>query len=149
MKNHCGYTVLLNGLLNTTLILPASAVIGYSEKRELINVGSYVQFSAGDGEVGKKGQTSAIIILIYHYSMTLESWLLASLHQSVDHFALFNFLNIWIPLDSQFAMSMTVPYSILLLSFVVFHLLPLPTLFLFNMNVQVHALSQNHYLQQL
>ena len=53
MKSNDGYTVLLSGLPVTTPIFPAGAVIGHSESQELINVGSYVQFSAAPGEVNK------------------------------------------------------------------------------------------------
>ena len=53
MKSDDGYTVLLSGLPVTTPIFPAGAVIGHSESQELINVGSYVQFSAAPGEVNK------------------------------------------------------------------------------------------------
>ena len=51
LKSDDGYTVLLSGLPDTTSILPAGAVIGNSENRELINVGSYIQFSASPEEV--------------------------------------------------------------------------------------------------
>lgn len=50
MRNN-GYTFILGGLSLTTPILPAGAVIGHSENRELINVVSYVQFSVAAGEV--------------------------------------------------------------------------------------------------
>ena len=51
MQQNSKFTLLLVSLPVTTLVFPAGAVIGYSD-RELINVGSYVQFSTGFDEVG-------------------------------------------------------------------------------------------------
>ena len=51
LQQDVGFTILLASLPLSTLVYHAGAVIG-SLEGELINVGSYVQFSAGPGEVG-------------------------------------------------------------------------------------------------
>ena len=45
------YTLLLMSLPKDTVIIPAKAVIGHHQKRELIHVGKSVKFSTGSYEV--------------------------------------------------------------------------------------------------
>ena len=52
MQQSGNFTVLLCSLPITTIVNPAGAVQASSNKRELIDVGSYVQFSAHPEEVG-------------------------------------------------------------------------------------------------
>lgn len=56
------YTILLQSSDTDTMVYPSGAVIGCSDDHELINVGSYVQYSAGPGEV-------SLLKMCYHVNV--------------------------------------------------------------------------------
>ena len=58
-------TLLLGGLPATTPIRPAGGVISRSQNRELINIGSCIQFSTAPGEVCKSIYKCTFFIYYY------------------------------------------------------------------------------------
>ena len=51
MRQYSQYTLLFMTLPPDTHIIPAKAVIGNSEMRELINIGSSIEFASSPNEV--------------------------------------------------------------------------------------------------
>lgn len=109
---------LLSVLPATALVYQAGAVIG-SVNRKLINVGSFVKFSASPGEVNTYQtliETAFSTLLIPTCRWTLDSQLPASQHLE-SHFVLYNRLSRWTHLVFQCAMNtiaLCLPYPIYL-----------------------------------